>query len=285
MPEEVITIDTAATDVGAIKAVITADISQYTAGVEQAKKKAAELGHSAHQAEASFMGLNMALKDVGASSAQITRINDALRRSNPELLRKQIAAVTDEMRKLGASAAEIDKVAKEIEKNALATNRTANEVKALGAAYIGLAVAMAAIITKSVQTAATFEQAMAKVKAITQATGAEFEKLREQAIQLGASTVFSASQAADAAALLAQAGFKTKDVMTALPGVLSLAAAGQMDLAQTASIAASVLNGFRLETEETGRVVDVLAKASIDSNADISDLGKQQCPVAKKLAA
>ncbi|NJJ38394.1 phage tail tape measure protein [Paenibacillus apii] len=276
----------AATEVAGIRAVITADISQYSAGVEQAKKKAAELGHSAHQAEASFMGLNMALKDVGASSAQITKINDALRRSNPELLRKQIAAVTNEMRKLGASAAEIDKVAKEIERNALATNRTANEVKALGAAYIGLAVAMAAIITKSVQTAASFEQAMAKVKAITQSTGAEFEKLREQAIQLGASTVFSASQAADAQALLAQAGFKTNDVMTALPGVLSLAAAGQMDLANTASIAASVLNGFRLETEETGRVVDVLAKASIDSNADISDLGlsmKYIAPVAANM--
>ncbi|NGM81190.1 phage tail tape measure protein [Paenibacillus sp. 7124] len=281
-----ITIDTAATEVAGIRAVITADISQYTAGVEQAKKKASELGHSAHQAEASFMGLNMALKDVGASSAQITRINDALRRSNPELLRKQIAAVTDEMRKLGASSAEIDKVAKEIEKNALSTHRTANEVKALGAAYIGLAVAMAAIITKSVQTAASFEQAMAKVKAITQATGAEFERLREQAIQLGASTVFSASQAADAQALLAQAGFKTNDVMTALPGVLSLAAAGQMDLATTASIAASVLNGFRLETEETGRVVDVLAKASIDSNADITDLGmamKYVAPVAANM--
>ncbi|WP_025336444.1 phage tail tape measure protein [Paenibacillus sabinae] len=281
-----ITIDTAATEVAGIRAVITADISQYTAGVEQAKKKASELGHSAHQAEASFMGLNMALKDVGASSAQITKINDALRRSNPELLRKQIAAVTDEMRKLGASAAEIDKVAKEIERNALSTHRTANEVKALGAAYIGLAVAMAAIITKSVQTAASFEQAMAKVKAITQATGAEFERLREQAIQLGASTVFSASQAADAQALLAQAGFKTNDVMTALPGVLSLAAAGQMDLATTAGIASSVLNGFRLETEETGRVVDVLAKASIDSNADISDLGlsmKYVAPVAANM--
>lgn len=277
---------TDAVDIGAIRAKITADISGFEAGISKAKAKTSELGHAAHGAEASFMGLNMALKDVGASSKQIDNINTALRKANPELLRKQIASVASELSKLGASNADIAKITAEMEKSALGAGTLTKEVKGLGVAYAGLAVAMGAIITKSIQTSAQFEQAMANVKAITEATGAEFDKLRAQAIQLGAATVFSASQAADAQANLAQAGFKTNEIIAAMPGVLSLAAAGQVDLATTADIASSILRGFGLAATDTGRVVDVLAKSSIDTNSGISDLGyamKYVAPVAANM--
>lgn len=277
---------TDAVDIGAIRAKITADTSGFETGINKAKAKTAELGKSAADATGSFSGLNSKLAEVGASSAQLSKINDAMRKANPEILRKGIADIRDELKKLGMTSSEIDKITQELERNAKGASAASKEIKALGAAYAGLAVAMGVIIAESVKTAATFEQSMANVKAISQATGEEFEKLRNQAMQLGATTRYTAAQAADAQALLAQAGFKTKDIIASLPGVLSLASAGQTDLATTADIAASALNGFGLKAEETARVADVLAKASIDTNADVTDLGyalKYVAPVAASM--
>nr|WP_276570012.1 phage tail tape measure protein [Paenibacillus alvei] len=145
---------------------------------------------------------------------------------------------------------------------------------------------MGAIITKAIETSATFEQSMAKVKAITGATADEFERLRNQSIELGATTVFTASQAADAQSYLAMAGFKTNQILAAMPGVLALAAAGQMDLARTSDIASNILTGFQLEAEESMRVVDVMAKTMTSANTNIEQLGyamKYVAPVAASL--
>lgn len=277
---------TDAVEIGGIRAKLELDISQYKSGVDKAKAQLDGLGKSATDVTKSFDGLSSKLSSLGLSASQISKITEALRKANPDLLRKQIAEVTDELRKLGMSSAEIDKVTKGLERSAAGASGMSKEIKALGLAYAGLSAAMGAVITKSVETAAEFEQSMANVKAISQATGDEFESLRKQALDLGATTKFTAAQVADGSALLAQAGFKTKDILAAMPGVLSLAAAGQTDLATTADIAASALNGFGLSADQAGRVADVLAKSSIDTNADITDLGyamKYVAPVAANM--
>lgn len=192
-------------DVGGIRAVITADINGYNQAIDKAKTKAKELGDAGKSASSSFSALNTRLSEVGASAAQIEKINASLRKANPELLRKQLEAVSAEMKRLGASSTEIAKITGEMEKNAKATSGVSAEVKQLGLAYGALGAAMAVVITKAVQTAATFEQSMAKVKAITGATGEEFDKLRQQSIDLGATTVFTSGQAADAQSFLAMA--------------------------------------------------------------------------------
>lgn len=277
---------TDAVEIGGIRAKLELDISQYKSGVDKAKSQLDDLGKSATDVTKSFDGLSSKLSSLGLSASQISKITEALRKANPELLRKQIAEVTDELRKLGVSSAEIDKVTKGLERSAAGASGMSKEIKALGLAYAGLSAAMGAVITKSVETAADFEQSMANVKAISQATGDEFESLRKQALDLGATTKFTAAQVADGSALLAQAGFKTKDILAAMPGVLSLAAAGQVDLATTADVTASALNGFGLEATEAARVADVLAKSSIDTNADVTDLAyslKYVAPVAANM--
>lgn len=262
-----------ATEIGAIKARIELDATNFKRQMTDVRKTTQETAKQAQSTSASFAKLNESLSGVGASSAQIQRINDAIRKANPEILRKQIATVTEELRKLGVSSGEISKITDELEKSAKGASTAEKEVKALGAAYVALAIAIGGIITKSIEASAAFEQAMANVKAISQATGAEFEALRNQAIALGASTKFTAGQAADAQAELAQAGYKTRDVIAALPGVLALAAAGNTDLAMTADIASSALNSFGLQAKDSARVADVLAKAAIDTNANVTDLG------------
>jgi TP901 family phage tail tape measure protein len=131
-----------------------------------------------------------------------------------------------------------------------------------------------------------FEAQMSKVKAISGAVGEEFDGLRNQAIQLGADTNFSASEAANGMEDLASAGFKTTEIMTAMPGVLDLAAAGAVSISDAASIAGSTLRGFGLEAEKVGHVGDVLAKLAGDTNAGIMDTGeamKYIAPVSKAL--
>lgn len=92
------------------------------------------------------------------------------------------------------------------------------------------------------------------------AYGNELEELRDLAIELGAETSFSATEAAEAMENLASAGFKTQEIMDAMPGMLDLAASSGEDLAASADIAASTLRGFGLEASEAGHVADVLAK-------------------------
>lgn len=143
---------------------------------------------------------------------------------------------------------------------------------ARGFAAVGTAATIA--IADSIRVFADFETSMLRVKAISGATGAEFQSLTDLAKELGSTTAFTAREAAQAMGFLAQAGFDVGEVNKALPKVLSLAAAGQLDLAQAADITASVLRGFGLEASESGRVADVLAAAASKSNTSVEGMGE-----------
>ncbi|MFG2678297.1 phage tail tape measure protein [Streptomyces sp. NPDC048392] len=119
-----------------------------------------------------------------------------------------------------------------------------------------------------------FEKSMNQVRAVSGATGKDFQDLRNQAKELGATTKFSASEAADGMGFLAMAGFKAKDIMSAMPGVLSLASAGNMDLAMSADIASNILTGYGFKTQQTSRVVDVMAKTFTSTNTNLEQLGE-----------
>lgn len=131
-----------------------------------------------------------------------------------------------------------------------------------------------------------FDSQMSRVKAISGATGEEFGKLHDQALQLGADTAFSAKQAAEGMENLASAGFSTNEIMEAMPGLLNLAASSGESLASSSDIAASTLRGFGLEASQAGHVADVLAKNASATNAAVSDTGeamKYIAPVAHSM--
>lgn len=118
-----------------------------------------------------------------------------------------------------------------------------------------------------------FEAAMSKVQALSGATGDELAALEQQARDLGKATVFSASEAAEAMAFLAMAGYDTNQIMSAMPGLLDLAAAGQLELGAAADITTNIMSGFNLEAEKTGQVADVLAKAAASANTSVEQMG------------
>ncbi|MCC0566557.1 phage tail tape measure protein [Brevibacillus borstelensis] len=151
---------------------------------------------------------------------------------------------------------------------------------AIGAAGVGIAF-------DAFKTAADFESAMSRVGALSGATRAEMALLTQNAKDLGATTVFSASEAAQGMQFLAMAGYKTNEIIAAMPGLLDTAAAGQTELGETADIVSNILSGFGLQASETGRVADVLTKTFTSSNTDLIKLGytmKYVAPVAKSLS-
>ena len=137
-------------------------------------------------------------------------------------------------------------------------------------AFVGVITAVRSVTT----TLATFEQSMATVRAITGATEHQYMALREETLRLGATTRFTASQAAEGATFLARAGFDTNQVLASLNDTLLLAQAGALDLGRAADIASNILTGFRLEAAQAGRVVDVLALAANSSNTNVEQLGQ-----------
>ena len=157
---------------------------------------------------------------------------------------------------------------------------------AMGAAVAGVA-ALGAGIVASISTAAAFQQSMAGVQATLgpNGTAGAMEKLTTQAKEMGSTTAFSASEAADGMKFLAQAGFDTDEIMSALPDTLALASAGGLELGEAADIASNVLSGMRLETDDLAGVVDGLAAAASNSNTDVSQMGSAFAQVAPGAAA
>ena len=148
--------------------------------------------------------------------------------------------------------------------------------------------AIIGMFKQPVQVTMNFDQAMAQVRAVKAMTDEEFTSLETQAKDLGASTQFSATQAANTQENLARAGMSIRDILAALPAVLSMAGAEGMDLAQAGSIIAKGLGGMGLEGNFAGRLADVLAYTSSSSNTNIAEIGdafKVVAPVLSKQGA
>jgi TP901 family phage tail tape measure protein len=142
------------------------------------------------------------------------------------------------------------------------------------AAVGGVATAIGGIAVAAGKVGMDFEAQMSRVQAISGATADELKRLKDQAVDLGAETAFSATEAAHGMENLASAGFSVSEIMEAMPGMLDLAASSGEDLANSADIAASTLQGFGLEASEAGHVADVLAKNAADTNAAVADTGE-----------
>lgn len=131
-----------------------------------------------------------------------------------------------------------------------------------------------------------FDTSMSKVKAISGASEESFEALRAKAREMGATTQFSASEAADALTYMAMAGWDDHEMLDGLDGVMNLAAASGEDLATTSDIVTDALSAFKLEASDSSHFADVLAKASANSNTNVSMMGetfKYVAPVAGTL--
>lgn len=148
-----------------------------------------------------------------------------------------------------------------------------------GAAAIGagLTVATTGLVAfgkSSVDVGMNFDASMSQVAATMGVTVDEIEDLRVFAQEMGASTAFSASQAAEALNYMALAGYDADTSMAMLPNVLNLAAAGGIELASASDMVTDAQSALGLSLEETSELVDIMAKASSKSNTSVAQLGE-----------
>lgn len=126
----------------------------------------------------------------------------------------------------------------------------------------------------AVKTTADFDKSMSQVKAVSGATGEDFDALRDKAREMGATTKFSASDAADAMNYMAMAGWKANDMLGGISGIMDLAAASGEDLATTSDIVTDALTAFGKSAEDSGHLADVMAAASSNASTNVSMLGE-----------
>lgn len=144
---------------------------------------------------------------------------------------------------------------------------------ASGMTAAGLAVA--AFGVAAVKMAADFDQQMSTVQANTGATSAQMDQLRAAAIEAGASTVYSASDSADAINDLGKAGMSVTDILTGgLSGALNLAASDGMAVGDAAEYMANALSMFRLKGSQASQVADTLAAGAGKAVGNVSDFGE-----------
>lgn len=123
---------------------------------------------------------------------------------------------------------------------------------------------------KMVQVGSEFENAMSRVKAVTNATNREFKMMQKEAERLGATTKYTATEAANALEVLTRNGMSATQATRALSGVLQLAQANSIELANAADIVTNSLNMFGLQVDQTSRVNDVLSSTAANSATDIN---------------
>jgi TP901 family phage tail tape measure protein len=134
--------------------------------------------------------------------------------------------------------------------------------------------AIAAVGRDLIQTYARFEQQMAAVAAVSNATDAEMQKLIDTAKQLGATTEFTGKQAGAGLEFLVRAGFSANAAIEALPATLDLATAAAIDLGRSADIVSNIMSTFSIPVEDTARATDILATVNSSANTNILQLAE-----------
>ena len=130
------------------------------------------------------------------------------------------------------------------------------------------------LIKSVVETGKAFDSSMSNVKAISGASAAEMDLLSAKAEEMGATTKFTATEAADAMGYMAMAGWKTEEMLGGIDGIMNLAAASGAELATTSDIVTDSLTAFGKSAEDAGRLADIMAAASSNSNTNVEMMGE-----------
>lgn len=251
----------------------------------KARTSVTQLEQAHRQYQVRLKSLRDKLKNAGLStrnlSAQESRLKNNISQTNAALTKQnQLLARTRIQQKKLAQVA-----AKRSQTNKTLTNSGMAGLTAATAGGSGLFV-----LKGMLSPAISFEENMSKVLAKTglDKNSKDFAQLQNKARQLGASTQFSATAAAQGMDYLAMAGLKPQQIIAAMPGLLDLAKVGDIELGDTADIASNILSAFKLEAKEMTRVADVMAATITSTNVDVRMLGdtmKYVAPAAQSVGA
>lgn len=236
----------------------------------KAKSEAAALGQQQEKMGVQAQVLRDRLSAAGISTRNLGEHERQLR-GRIESATQSIARKTAALQAQGAQQRKLADIQERQSKAAMRSAAT------LGAGYGGLTAGRAAggAIGQFMGGGVEFDATMSKVQALArlQKNSGDLAALRQQSKDLGDSTMFSATDAAQGQAFLAMAGFNPKAIMGAMPGMLDMAKAGDMEIGQTADISSNILSAFGIDPSKMGNVADVLTKTFTTSNVNLAMLG------------
>ena len=232
------------------------------------RQKMELLSASVEETEGNLKELRAALQRASASGA--TEKNSAGFRR----LQREITQTEARLKELAAEQARFAVQSSRIGVAAARMEQYGQKATAAGNSLRGLSIATGLLGGMAVRTTAEFDSSMSKVQAVSGATGGEFDLLRDKAREMGSKTKFSASEAAEAMNYMAMAGWKTKDMLSGIDGIMNLAAASGEDLATTSDIVTDGLTALGYSAKDAGRMADVMAAASSNANTNVSMMGE-----------
>lgn len=224
------------------------ETSKRLDALKQAKEKA-DADPNVDKQSAEYRQL---CRDIEITENQLKRFNAELKKVG----NVQLKALSEQFKEIGKKATEAGKTL---------TKKITAPIAAVGAA--------------SLKVGMDFDKAMSQVAATMGKSVDEISDLREFAIEMGATTAFSATQAAEGLNYMALAGYSAEESMKMLPTVLNLAAAGNMELATASDMVTDAQSALGLTTKETVDLVDQMAKASSTTNTSVSQLGEAMLTV------
>lgn len=290
---------------------LTGQTAATSAKLKEAQDKVKQLAQEMATAQAPTKEQTKALKDAQAAAA-------ALKRQHAELAERQQRARTA-LNEAGLATKNLSTHQRTLKTDLAAANQQLNQQRQrleqvteqerrlanarasaqqarafqgqlAGAGARGMALGGSALFAggRFASYGIDFGAEMSRVQALTrlQKDDPMMKALHDQARELGAKTSFSGQDAASGQGFLAMAGFTPQAILDAMPGLLDVAKAAGLEIAETADIASNILSGFNLPASEMARVSDTLAGVFTRSNVNMSTLGetmKYMAPVAASL--
>lgn len=229
-----------AVDAGTIYAGFDLDTSGFDSGINHAASALSDFGEGAHTE--AIENIEERIQDVGEAAED--------------------------------AAEEMEELADPVQTEAVSNLETAFSKLGKTIAALKIGEKLVEIGQSVVQTGMDFDSQMSRVQAISGATEEEFSRLRDAAIQMGADSVFGATDAAQALEYMGMAGWKADQMIEGLPGIMNLAAASGESLGSVSDIVTDALTAFGLKASDSAHFADILAAASSNSNTNVGLMGE-----------
>ena len=246
-------------------------------GAEEFESATDKLKSSISEQESKLSGLKKHYADLVASGDEL---GDEAKQT-AEAIDKLSSELVDNKSKLADAESAADKFDNSLEEMDDAAQKVSDGFTVFKAALADLVAdgiragiqGLKDFAREAIEVGTAFESSMSNVQAISGASADQMQQLTDKAKEMGETTVFSASQSADAFGYMAMAGWKTEEMLSGIEGVMNLAAASGADLATTSDIVTDALTAMGYQAKDAGRLADVMAAASSNSNTNVEMMG------------
>ena len=226
-----------------------------------------------------------ALKEAGERANEALKA-ETITKDQYDALQREIFETQRALEDLKTQAVQSAVALQKISVTGTKFQEVGGKIEGVGKSLLPVTAAITGVGAAGIKVASDFEKAMSGVQAITGATGSDFETLREKAIELGATTSFSAGEVAEAMTEMAKAGWTTTQIIEGMAGVLDATAASGESLGTVSTIVADAITGFGLEAKDSARVADLMTQAANSGTISVADLGesyKYVAPLAQSM--